>query len=157
MTILFNLTTFCHYGNPNIQTGGTPSTSAENTSMCVWTHIPVTLRIIRYILAIYDVWLRYNRQSAFSSYALFSWRSHILIHGEHEVPSSTSASNDDVISRGLSESFSGFDRSGPVSFGILFSFFHFIRRFWNQIFIWRSVRPNMWAISIRRRRVRYLL
>jgi hypothetical protein len=37
---------------------------------------------------------------------------------------------------------------------LLFSFFHFIRRFWNQIFICRSVRQRAWAISIRRRRVR---
>lgn len=36
----------------------------------------------------------------------------------------------------------------------LFSFFHFIRRFWNQILICRSVRQSEWAISIRRRRVR---
>lgn len=39
----------------------------------------------------------------------------------------------------------------------LFSFFHFIRRFWNQIFIWRSVRHSACAISMRRLRVRYLL
>ena len=39
----------------------------------------------------------------------------------------------------------------------LFSFFHFIRRFWNQILIWRSVRHRAWAISIRLLRVRYRL
>ncbi len=39
----------------------------------------------------------------------------------------------------------------------LCSFFHFILLFWNQIFICRSVRFNAWAISMRRRRVRYLL
>ena len=39
----------------------------------------------------------------------------------------------------------------------LWSFFHFIRRFWNQILICRSVRFNACAISILRRRVRYLL
>ena len=35
---------------------------------------------------------------------------------------------------------------------ILCSFFHFIRRFWNQILICRSVRQSAWAISILRRR-----
>ena len=44
-------------------------------------------------------------------------------------------------------------RSGPSNFD-LFSFFHFIRRFWNQIFICLSVRHKAWAISIRRLRVR---
>lgn len=39
----------------------------------------------------------------------------------------------------------------------LFSFFHFILRFWNQILICRSVRQRACAISIRRRRVRYRL
>lgn len=39
----------------------------------------------------------------------------------------------DVIPR--SESFSGLDLSGPVNLGILLSFFHFIRLFWNQILI----------------------
>lgn len=37
------------------------------------------------------------------------------------------------------------------------SFFHFIRLFWNQIFIWRSVRFNMAASSILRGREMYLL
>lgn len=41
--------------------------------------------------------------------------------------------------------------------GSLLSFFHFIRRFWNQIFICRSDNTRVWAISIRRRLVRYLL
>lgn len=36
-------------------------------------------------------------------------------------------------------------------------FFHFILRFWNQILICLSVRPKAWAISIRRRLVRYRL
>jgi len=40
---------------------------------------------------------------------------------------------------------------------VLFSFFHFIRRFWNHIFICRSVRHSACAISIRRLRVRYRL
>lgn len=34
------------------------------------------------------------------------------------------------------------------------SFFNFIRRFWNQILICRSVRQSAWAISIRRLRVK---
>lgn len=34
------------------------------------------------------------------------------------------------------------------------SFFHFIRRFWNQILICRSVKQSALAISMRRRRVR---
>lgn len=34
------------------------------------------------------------------------------------------------------------------------SFFAFIRRFWNQILIWRSVKLREWAISILRRRVK---
>ena len=38
--------------------------------------------------------------------------------------------------------------------GSLLSFFHFMRRFWNQILICRSVRQRLCAISIRRRRVR---
>ena len=46
--------------------------------------------------------------------------------------------------------------SPPSSF-VLFSFFHFIRRFWNQILICRSVRQRAWAISIRLRLVRYRL
>lgn len=37
------------------------------------------------------------------------------------------------------------------------SFFHFILLFWNQIFIWRSVRFNMAANSILRGREMYLL
>ena len=45
----------------------------------------------------------------------------------------------------------------PPSSLDLFSFFHFIRRFWNQILICRSVRQSAWAISIRLRRVRYRL
>ena len=39
-------------------------------------------------------------------------------------------------------------------FGNLLSFFHFMRRFWNQILIWRSDKQRLWAISIRRRRVK---
>lgn len=39
----------------------------------------------------------------------------------------------------------------------LFSFFHFILRFWNQILICLSVRPRAWAISIRRLLVKYRL
>lgn len=42
-------------------------------------------------------------------------------------------------------------------FGNLWSFLYFIRRFWNQIFIWRSDNTRVWAISMRRRRVRYRL
>lgn len=42
----------------------------------------------------------------------------------------------------------------PDSSLALFSFFHFILLFWNQILIWRSVRHSAWAISIRRLRVR---
>ena len=42
----------------------------------------------------------------------------------------------------------------PPSSLDLFSFFHFMRRFWNQILIWRSVRHSAWAISIRLLRVR---
>lgn len=42
----------------------------------------------------------------------------------------------------------------PASSLALFSFFHFIRRFWNQILIWRSVRQRAWAISIRLRLVK---
>ena len=38
--------------------------------------------------------------------------------------------------------------------GNLWSFFHFMRRFWNQILICRSVRHRACAISMRRRRVR---
>ena len=34
---------------------------------------------------------------------------------------------------------------------------HFILLFWNHIFIWRSVKHNEWAISIRLRRVKYRL
>ena len=45
----------------------------------------------------------------------------------------------------------------PASSLALFSFFHFMRRFWNQILICRSVRQRAWAISIRLRRVRYRL
>lgn len=42
----------------------------------------------------------------------------------------------------------------PDSSLALFSFFHFILLFWNQILIWRSVRHSAWAISIRLLRVR---
>ena len=45
----------------------------------------------------------------------------------------------------------------PFVFGSLCSFFHFIRRFWNQILICRSVRHSACAISILRLRVRYRL
>lgn len=45
----------------------------------------------------------------------------------------------------------------PFVFGSLWSFFHFILLFWNQILIWRSERQRVWAISMRRRLVRYLL
>lgn len=38
--------------------------------------------------------------------------------------------------------------------GNLWSFFHFILRFWNQILICRSDSNSEWAISIRLRRVR---
>ena len=38
-----------------------------------------------------------------------------------------------------------------------FSFFSFIRRFWNQILICLSVRQRACEISMRRRRVKYLL
>ena len=48
-------------------------------------------------------------------------------------------------------------RPSPPSSFDLFSFFHFIRRFWNQILICRSVRQRACAISIRLRRVRYRL
>ena len=46
---------------------------------------------------------------------------------------------------------------GPVNLAMLFSFFHFIRRFWNQILICLSVSPSECAISMRLRLVRYLL
>lgn len=49
----------------------------------------------------------------------------------------------------------GADR--PFVLGSLWSFFHFIRLFWNQILICLSERQSEWAISIRRRLVRYLL
>lgn len=45
----------------------------------------------------------------------------------------------------------------PFVLGSLWSFFHFILLFWNQILIWRSERQRVWAISMRRRLVRYLL
>lgn len=45
----------------------------------------------------------------------------------------------------------------PGSPFVLFSFFHFIRLFWNQILICRSVRQSACAISMRRRLVRYRL
>ena len=53
------------------------------------------------------------------------------------------------------------DVTGPAPlwrlFGSRCSRFHFIRRFWNQILIWRSVSPSACAISTRRRPVRYRL
>ncbi len=45
----------------------------------------------------------------------------------------------------------------PPSSLDLFSFFHFILLFWNQILICRSVKQRAWAISIRRLLVRYRL
>lgn len=42
-------------------------------------------------------------------------------------------------------------------FGNLWSFFHFILLFWNQILICLSERHKEWAISMRLRLVRYLL
>lgn len=42
-------------------------------------------------------------------------------------------------------------------FGNLLSFLYFMRLFWNHILICRSDSTNVWAISMRRRRVRYLL
>jgi hypothetical protein len=42
-------------------------------------------------------------------------------------------------------------------FGSLLSFFHFMRLFWNQILICRSDSTSVWAISILRLLVRYLL
>lgn len=45
----------------------------------------------------------------------------------------------------------------PGSPLVLFSFFHFMRLFWNQILICLSVRQSAWAISIRLLRVRYRL
>lgn len=42
----------------------------------------------------------------------------------------------------------------PLDF---WSFLYFIRRFWNQILIWRSDRLSRLAISTRRGRHRYLL
>lgn len=45
----------------------------------------------------------------------------------------------------------------PGSPFVLFSFFHFIRRFWNQILICLSVKHNACAISIRLLRVRQRL
>lgn len=47
--------------------------------------------------------------------------------------------------------------SEPPSPFVLFSFFHFMRLFWNHILICRSVRQSAWAISIRLRLVKYLL
>jgi hypothetical protein len=38
--------------------------------------------------------------------------------------------------------------------GVLFSFLAFMRLFWNQILIWRSVRQSACAISTRRLLVR---
>ncbi len=46
---------------------------------------------------------------------------------------------------------------GPVSLDKLFSFFHFILLFWNQILICLSVSPKACAISILLLLVRYLL
>lgn len=45
----------------------------------------------------------------------------------------------------------------PLVLGSLWSFFHFILRFWNQILICLSERHKVWAISIRRRLVKYRL
>ena len=45
----------------------------------------------------------------------------------------------------------------PPSTLALFSFFHFILRFWNQILICLSVKHSAWAISILRLRVKYRL
>ena len=45
----------------------------------------------------------------------------------------------------------------PASTLALFSFFHFILLFWNQILICLSVRHSAWAISILRLLVKYLL
>ena len=45
----------------------------------------------------------------------------------------------------------------PASTLALFSFFHFILRFWNQILICLSVKHSAWAISILRLRVKYRL
>lgn len=45
----------------------------------------------------------------------------------------------------------------PFVLGSLWSFFHFILLFWNQILICRSERQSVWAISIRRLLVKYLL
>ena len=45
----------------------------------------------------------------------------------------------------------------PLVLGSLWSFFHFILRFWNQILICLSDRHSVCAISMRRLRVRYLL
>ena len=42
-------------------------------------------------------------------------------------------------------------------FGSLLSFFHFIRRFWNQILICLSLKQREWAISILLLRVKYRL
>lgn len=41
-----------------------------------------------------------------------------------------------------------------ISFTARNSFFNFIRRFWNHILIWRSVKQSAWAISMRRLLVR---
>lgn len=51
----------------------------------------------------------------------------------------------------------GADEDLPFVLGSLWSFFHFILLFWNQILICRSERHRLWAISILRRLVRYLL
>jgi len=45
------------------------------------------------------------------------------------------------------------DEDLTLVFGSLWSFFHFILRFWNQILICLSERTKEWAISIRLRRV----
>ena len=45
---------------------------------------------------------------------------------------------------------------GSFKLFILFSFFHFMRLFWNQIFICLSVKPSEWAISMRLLLVKYL-
>ena len=46
--------------------------------------------------------------------------------------------------------------SAPPAAPAGFAFLAFMRRFWNQILIWRSVRPRLAANSVRRGRHRYL-
>ena len=80
--------------------------------------------------------------------------------GGGEDPSASAASPDAAVAQSAcchcdpgGES----SRPSPPSSLDLFSFFHFIRRFWNQILICRSVRQRAWAISIRLLLVRYRL